>query len=130
MRHLLAVLLLALAALPARAQPSPAPEARPISIVVPFGSVTGDFHCIHSLGTPDALRTRSATSRPCSSRRVTSVMCAAPAHAISTAIARPAPPAPSITTRWPFRGAIFAIAYTTPLPSLLGPVSRPSLIVM
>jgi tripartite-type tricarboxylate transporter receptor subunit TctC len=36
MRHLLAALLLALAALPARAQPSPGPEARPISIVVPF----------------------------------------------------------------------------------------------
>ena len=36
MRAILAAMLLALAALPARAQQSPAPEARPISIVVPF----------------------------------------------------------------------------------------------
>ena len=75
---------------------------------------------------PAARRTSSATSRPCSSRRVITVRCAAPAQPSSTAMARPAPPAPSIATRLPAMGVTLSIAFTTPLPSLLWPMRRPS----
>ena len=97
-----------------------------MSISVPSGTVTGLDHCCHCVGMPAARRTSSATSAPWLSRRVITVRWAAPAHPSSTAIARPAPPAPSIATRLPAIGVTLAMAFTTPLPSLLCPTRRPS----
>jgi len=100
-----------------------------ISRVVPAGRATSPCQGCQIAGTPLARLTVAATSSPCSCRRVTRVRWAAPAQASSTAMARPAPPAPSITTRWPASGATLAIAFTTPLPSLLWPIRRPFSIV-